>query len=293
MVKAVSPLRYPGGKVCLYPLLCEILKINNLHRRRYAEPFAGGGGLALALLYSGVVSDIHLNDLDPAVWAFWYSAINHNDDFINRIKTTPLTIEEWKRQRAINLNQDIMDIVSLGFSTFYLNRTNRSGIIKGAGVIGGLNQNGNYKMDCRFNREDLSRRVERIYKYRNQIEITNLDALKFINSYRFNTCSILMCIDPPYFNKGKGLYTSFYEEKDHQDLSYLINKIETPWVLTYDNVPEIRALYKRKRIFEFDINYSVETKRKGTEILIPSSGLRVPESIKHHASNPQRELELV
>ncbi|WP_244178103.1 DNA adenine methylase [Gluconobacter albidus] len=293
MVKAVSPLRYPGGKVCLYPLLCEILRINNLHRRRYAEPFAGGGGLALALLYSGVVSDIHLNDFDPAVWAFWYSAINHNDEFIHLVSNTPLTIDEWKRQRLTNLKQDTNDLLSLGFSTFYLNRTNRSGIIKGAGVIGGLNQDGNYKMDCRFNRDDLIRRLERIYKYREQINVTNLDAIQFIESYKYNTGDILMCIDPPYFNKGKGLYTSFYEENDHKDLSILINNIETPWILTYDDTPEIRELYKRKRIFEFDINYSIETKRKGTEILVPSSGLRIPDCIKNRASSSQKELEFI
>ena len=289
----MSPLRYPGGKVCLYPLLSEILKINNLHRRRYAEPFAGGGGLALALLYSGMVSDIHLNDIDPAVWAFWHSAINHNDEFIYLVKNTPLTIDEWKRQRSINVNQDTRDLLSLGFSTFYLNRTNRSGIIKGAGVIGGLNQNGNYKMDCRFNREDLTRRLERLYKYRDQINITNIDAIQFIESYKYNTGDILMCIDPPYFNKGKGLYTSFYEEGDHTDLSITINKIDTPWVLTYDDAPEIRNLYKKKRIFEFDINYSIETKRKGTEILVPSSGLRMPDCIKNRVPKGQRQLELL
>lgn len=286
MARPTSPLRYPGGKSCLYPLISQILKKNNLERKRYAEPFAGGCGLALALLYEGHVSELHVNDVDASIWAFWHSVLEHTEEFTYKIRKTPITIDEWRRQRAIHLAQDASDPVDLGFSTFFLNRTNRSGIIKAAGVIGGLAQTGNYKMDCRFNREDLERRVRRVAKYRNRIHLTRLDALDFIKKVDATLpTSTFLCIDPPYFQKGQGLYTSFYEPKDHSVLAQAILRTEKPWVVTYDKVDTIGKLYKSRRQFEFDINYSIETKRKGTELLIASKGLRLPSEIRERQIN--------
>ena len=179
MTNAASPLRYPGGKSCLYGLMASILHLNNMNRRDYAEPYAGGCGLALALLYGGHVADIHINDIDPSIWAFWHCVLERSDDLVAKIIGTPVTVDEWLKQREIHRKQDITDNLELGFSTFFLNRTNRSGIIKGAGVIGGLNQSGNYKIDCRYNVDELIRRIRRIKKYKDRIHLTNLDALFF------------------------------------------------------------------------------------------------------------------
>ena len=167
-------------------------------------------------------------------------------------------------------------------SAFFLNRTNRSGIIKAAGVIGGLAQNGPYKLDCRFNRNDLVRRIRRVAKYRNRIHLTRLDALKFIARASSKLPpTAFFCIDPPYFRKGAGLYTSHYKSKDHGVLASAVLELQNPWIVTYDNVPEIKALYRSRRRYEFDINYSIETKRRGTEILIASKGLRLPPELRH------------
>ena len=231
MARTTSPLRYPGGKTCIYPLISSLLRANKLERKHYVEPFAGGSGLALSLLYGGHVSDIHINDIDPAIWAFWYCVLNHTEQFVNLIAKTPVTIEEWKYQRDIQKSQDVSDPVTLGFSTFFLNRTNHSGIIKAAGVIGGLDQSGPYKIDCRFNRDNLIRRVIRISKYRNRIHLTKQDALVFIA----DTCKSLpettfFCIDPPYFSKGPVLYTNYYDQNDHTILASEVLRIQNPWI---------------------------------------------------------------
>ncbi|MCK0096703.1 DNA adenine methylase [Yoonia sp. F2084L] len=286
MARTASPLRYPGGKSCLEPLITRFLKLNRLELENYAEPYAGGGGLALSLLFSGKVSDIHLNDVDPAIWAFWWSALNEPDEFCYKIDKTPVCVPEWHIQREIFKSQDLSDPLSLGFSAFYLNRTNRSGIIKDAGVIGGLDQRGNYKIDCRFNREGLANRIRRIAKYRDRIHLTRRDALDFLQQ----NCSKLpeksfVCIDPPYFKKGSSLYTSFYNPDDHAILANAIVQIDRPWVVTYDQTPEITKLYRSRRQYSFDINYSVETKRKGTEVLIVSKGLKVPSEIRDRQIN--------
>ena len=289
MARSTSPLRYPGGKACLYPLISRILKDNRLERQHYAEPFAGGCGLALALLYGGHVSDIHINDVDVSIWSFWHSVLEHTDELVYRIRKTPVTISEWRAQRKIHLAMDVRDPVSLGFAAFYLNRTNRSGIIKGAGVIGGLDQSGSYKLDCRFNREYLERRVRRVAKYRNRIHLFQHDALTFIGDVSEQLPeSTFFFIDPPYFGKGQGLYTNFYTPDDHGRLASKILEITNPWVVTYDSVPTILQLYQEKNRYQFDINYSVEIKRRGTELLIASSDLILPYEVRDRQVNCRR-----
>lgn len=265
----------------MYELTAQILRLNKLERAHYAEPYAGGAGLALTLLFEGHVSDIHLNDIDRSIWAFWECVLHKTDAMIERIYTTPITIEEWHRQRNVSLNPQDFDDLTLAFSTFFLNRTNRSGIIKGAGVIGGIDQRGNYKIDCRFNRDELARRIRRIAKYKSRITLYRLDALDFMNLMddRLPTRSFF-CIDPPYFNKGSSLYTSFYNPDDHGAVSQAVLGLNRPWILTYDNTPEISHLYKARRQFGFDVNYSVQTKRVGTELLIASKGLKLPTEIR-------------
>ncbi|MFZ1726648.1 MAG: DNA adenine methylase [Albidovulum sp.] len=280
MTTSTSPLRYPGGKSCLLPLVSSILRKNDLERGNYIEPYAGGGGLALSLLYGGYVSDIHINDLDRSIWSFWDCVLNRTERLVELIEQTPVTIDEWKRQRDIQRDERVVDPLKIGFATFFLNRTNRSGIIKGAGVIGGLNQTGNYKLDCRFNRVDLTRRIRRIKKYESQIHLSNLDAAEFMAQSSNLPKNSFFCIDPPYFNKGSSLYTSAYGPDDHKGVSELVLGLKHPWIVTYDDAEQVRSLYKSRRQFSFDINYSVQTKRIGTELLIASKGLRLPDGVR-------------
>lgn len=251
-----------------------------MERYHYAEPYAGGCGLALSLLFGGYVSDIHINDLDPSIWSFWKSVLDHTDELVQLIETTEITVPQWKIQREIQLAEDTSDPIKLGFAAFFLNRTNRSGIIKGAGIIGGLSQEGKYKIDCRFNREDLAHRVRRIKKYRSRIHLTRQDAVAFMDQSSKLPDRTFFCVDPPYFNKGSSLYTSYYNPDDHADVADAVLALEKPWIVTYDNADEIRRLYRDRRQFIFDINYSVQTKRVGTELLIASKGLRLPNAVK-------------
>ena len=262
-------------------LIHGILKENGLSRGHYAEPYAGGASLALSLLFSGQVSDIHLNDVDAGIWAFWHSVLTEPEALVDRVMNTPITIEEWHRQRATYRNGDQGRPIDLGFATFFLNRTNRSGIIGTGGVIGGLAQQGNYKLDCRFNRDELARRIQRIYQYRSRIHLYRDDALVFLKRCADELPEdTFLAIDPPYFVKGSSLYTSFYSSSDHADVASAILALDRPWVLTYDAAPEIKALYKSRRQYLFDINYSVQVKRTGTELLVVSKGLRLPEDIR-------------
>jgi DNA-methyltransferase len=273
-----SPLRYPGGKFSMLKFAQKLIYDNGLQRCHYIEPYAGGAGLALALMYNGVVSEIYINDIDPAIWSFWYSILNYTEEFSAMVKAIPITVDEWNKQKEINLKGDATNPFTLGFSTFFLNRTNRSGIIKGAGVIGGKKQLGTYKMDCRFNKEELIERILRIKKYSSRINLSNLDTIEFIYKIEKQTpIGSLFFIDPPYYNKGSSLYTSFYNSEDHLQVAKAVKKVKKPWVVTYDNDPFIENLYNDCKTTPFNINYSLQTKKKGKELLISSKNLKIPD----------------
>ena len=263
----------------MQPVVAALLKENNLLHCDYAEPYAGGCGLALSLLLGGYVSDIHINDIDKSIWSFWNSVLDQTDELAALISETPINLAEWHKQKDIVDNPNNYSTLELGFAAFFLNRTNRSGIIKNAGVIGGFSQKGQYKIDCRFNRDGLVRRIRRIGKYKSRIHLSNLDAIEFVKLPDFKG-QTFFCIDPPYFNKGASLYTSFYDPNDHAVVAETILKLSQPWIVTYDDASEIRQLYKPRRKFHFDINYSVQTKRIGTELLITSKGLRIPANLR-------------
>jgi len=275
-----SPLRYPGGKSSIFDMISKIADENDFKPCNYAEPYAGGAGLALSMLFSGYASNIYLNDIDRSIWAFWHTILNDCDNFVDKIKSTNITIDEWHAQREVQNNKRNANLFDLGFSSFFLNRTNRSGIILKAGVIGGLSQSGKYTLDCRFNKADLIRKILKINSFRENIHISNSDAIVFMKSFESKKVPHpFLCIDPPYFEKGSSLYTSFYEKNDHAKLKDVITSLKSPWVLTYDNADEIRELYKNQDCFSFDINYSAAKKRVGKEILVKSKNINLPATL--------------
>lgn len=289
MATTFSPLRYPGGKGSLQNQVAELLVINDLQLGDYAEPYAGGCGLALSMLYRGYVSDIHINDIDAGIWSFWHSILTDTDAFIERMNRTPVTIEQWHREVELLNSGTDADSLTIGFATFFLNRTNRSGIIRRAGVIGGLEQNGNYKIDCRFNKPDLERRIRRVASYADRIHLHRMDAVAFLDHVQNDLPEDTFCyIDPPYYNKGSSLYTSFYEPDDHETVATRVLQLTNPWIITYDHTPEIQALYRARRQFEFSLQYSVQEKRLGSELLIASKGLRLPPVFKDNQIHQPR-----
>jgi DNA adenine methylase len=272
-----SPLRYPGGKSCLLDIALQIMAHNRLEQVSYVEPYSGGCGLALSLLYGGHVTHVHLNDLDRSVWAFWHSVLHECDRLVELIENAQFSVTEWDRQRSIQGRKADADPLELGFSTFYLNRTNRSGIVHSGGIIGGRAQAGEWTMDCRFNKPDLVRRVRRVHLYRGRIHLYNDDAELFLGRAGGDfPLTSMTYIDPPYFEKGSSLYKNSYQKADHSRLSELFSQLKMPWFLTYDNVPPIRELYRNFVSLELDIGYSAQTKRRGSELLVFGPSIKPP-----------------
>lgn len=271
-----TPLRYPGGKSQLTPFVVKVLRANNLFYGSYAEPFAGGCGIAWTLLLNRYVTEIYINDIDRSIHAFWASALKETDALCERIETTPVTIEEWHRQKEIQ-RASRPKRLDLGFSTLFLNRTNRSGILKG-GVIGGLQQNGNYKLDCRFNRKDLIGKLRRIAHYKDSVHLFCMDAEQFIrHELPKMERNALVNIDPPYYRAGPELYTRFYEHDDHVNLAKAVSAIKQRWMVTYDDSPEIRNIYRKYPMRTQELTYYAQVKRTGVELLILDPKLKLPD----------------
>ena len=264
-----SPLRYPGGKGKLAPFMKALIENTGHVGGTYIEPFAGGAGIALELLETGVVSQIVINDYDKGIYSFWRAILNETERFIDAIESIPLNIDEWHKQRNIIMNSENKYSFELGFATFYMNRTNRSGIIKG-GVIGGLEQSGAWKMDARFNKEKLIERIKKIAERKADIHVYNKDVVSLIQNYvpKYENNAFIY-FDPPYFEKGKQLYLNFFNYDDHVRIEEMVNSLmNCDWVITYDDVPEIADIYSDHVLRRFDLNYSVAVKRKASEIII-------------------------
>ncbi len=266
--KATSPLRYPGGKQKLHPLVRLIIQKAGIENCTYVEPFAGGAGVALALLFEETVDSIVINDFDRAISSFWKAVLSEPDRFSDRIQSIPLTIEEWRRQRDI---YDTAKCYSFeyGFASFYLNRTNHSGILKG-GPIGGFEQeNRKYNLSARFNRKALSDKILAIKERKGSIRCFNQDVRAFLRNQmpRLGTNAFIY-FDPPYYNNGRRLYKNFFKDEDHRRLADDIRAIDqVPWIVSYDNVPQIREMYAGLTDRTFSLSYSLANNGEGQEVM--------------------------
>jgi DNA adenine methylase len=272
-----SPLRYPGGKNKLSAFIAKICIDNNINGH-YVEPYSGGASVALFLLIEGFVQEITINDKDRSIYAFWHSVLNNTEQLCEKIEKVELNVQEWKKQRAIQANKKNANLLDLGFSTFFMNRTNRSGIIN-AGVMGGKEQNGNYLMDCRFNKSDLVERVRIIAKHKKNIRLYKKDAIKLIDKIQQEAVNenIIFYFDPPYYLKASSLYMNHYEDNNHKNVSNKIKSIENiKWIVSYDNVPEIQKLYADCPKKEFSFKHTAYEIREGKEIIFLSQNIQQP-----------------
>lgn len=283
-MKLISPLRYPGGKAALADFLSYVLELNELQGCDYYEPYAGGAGAALRLLDVGLVEAIHLNDADVRIHAFWASVLHETDRFASAIEKIDLDVTEWRHQREICQAPGNYSRFEVGFSAFYLNRCNRSGVLLGAGPIGGYEQKGHWRMGVRFNRSGLVERILGLAKFKDRIHLSNLDAMDFLRAKlpRGNARKrVLVYLDPPYVGKGGRLYMNSYRAKDHVLLSkYLLAQKALPWVMSYDDDPLIRELYESLQLRHLPIRYSLQAKRKASELLISPLHIRLPANLQ-------------
>ena len=277
--KLYSPLRYPGGKARFAPFIAEVMRSNGLENGHYLEPFAGGAGVALELLFDGHASHVHINDLDPAVHAFWSAATTDAEGLLKLVHDTPITMDQWHHWRSVMLDQaQHLSATERGFATLFVNRTNRSGILKG-GVIGGKHQTGPYKLDARFSKAMIATRLERIAQNSDRISVYCEDAFALLSrAAEFLPEQSLIYLDPPYYVKGRGLYRNFYKHADHLQIADLLQSshFNRPWVVSYDNAPEICEMYSQNEALSYGLHYTAQARYVGDEVMFFKAGVSVP-----------------
>lgn len=267
-----SPLRYPGGKASLADFFETTIAALGLSKPTYIEPYAGGAGAGLELLYRGVVGKVVINDLDRSIYSIWKSMLTQTDDFLRLMDDAPLTVEQWLRQREIYRRRDDLSLstLELGFATFYLNRTNRSGVLQG-GMIGGLKQAGTYKLDARFNKATLRARIERLAEHRSKIRVSHQDGVARLRHW-LPKDNVFAYVDPPYYEKGSFLYLNSFNDGQHQALARLLNALaEANWVLTYDLAGPIKAMYGDRTSLDFNLHYSANRREVASEFMVVSN----------------------
>ncbi|MEZ5999416.1 DNA adenine methylase [Hyphomonas sp.] len=273
-----SPLRYPGGKGKLARFMRDIVRLNGLSDGHYIEPFAGGAAIAWELLLTGVVKRVTINDISRPVYAFWRCVVDETEHLNKRIQDTDVSLSTWDRCKSTFSDADNQDDIDVAFAFFFLNRTNRSGILN-AGVIGGRDQTGKWKIDARYNKAELIQRISKIAAYGSKITVCQEDAVEFISS-RADTFSdkTLVYVDPPYYEKGRHLYYDYYRSDDHADIAKAVQALnKTRWIVSYDDVRPIHDLYEPSSWMQYTINYSARNKLRGREAMFFSAGLEVPQ----------------
>ena len=281
--KSVSPLRYLGGKTKLASFLSHTLSLNNMQNVIFCEPFAGGAGLSLKLLIEGKVESIILNDFDQGIYSFWHAVFFDTQRLIDKIAEIEVSLEEREKCKNVLFERSNSGKTSgynfdLGVATFFLNRVNVSGIIKG-GAIGGIKQEGKFKIDSRFGKLGLIAKILKLAEFRDKVRLFNLDVIKFINAVLLcddvvgNKEDLFIFFDPPYFRQGKTLYLEFYRAEDHFCLATIIKKklSDFHWILTYDNESFIFDLYQKFNPKRFSLQYSANAKITATELMFSSS----------------------
>ena len=267
-----SPLRYPGGKAKLAPFLASTIRGGGVDM--VCEPFAGGAGASLRLLLDEYVEEIILNDIEPGVAAFWRAVFSNPSELADRIDHATVSVDEWHRQHEITRSSEPLSDVELGFATFYLNRTNRSGILRGR-PIGGLAQTGPWKIDARFNREELARRVRRLGLYANRVTVLQEDGVDVVKRHLAD--NILLYADPPYLVRGGRLYLNTMTWEDHKRLAFELHKSDTPWMVTYDRDPRVLELYPEDLRAEFGLTHSARSAHAAREYAIFSRAISDPD----------------
>ena len=276
-----SPLRYPGGKTKLYKIVSEIINDNrNPNNCIYMEPFAGGAGLALRLLFRGDVDYLVLNDIDYGIYCFWDACLHNTNLLCEMIDESIVDVDTWNKQKNIYNSQHLYSRIEVGFATFFLNRCNVSGVIKG-GLIGGKEQKGKYGITARFNKSELVSKIKKIGQYNNRIEFYNMDATDFlmnqVSKYLYD--EIFLNIDPPYVKKGSLLYENSFKADDHVRLSNIIQMLRYDWIVTYDKCDFIDSLFNEYRREIIELNYSAGQTKSGNEFIIYGNSINIPDKI--------------
>ncbi|MCT2225018.1 hypothetical protein [Microbacterium paraoxydans] len=275
----LSPLRYPGGKASIAPMLGDMFagQMSDMPIEIWIEPFAGGAGAALGLVERDAVDEAWLVDANPAIAAFWATVLADGERLATQVERTVPTMRLWEDSRALLEAGDGVGTYELAFAAFIVNRCSRSGIVAPrSGPIGGRAQDGRWTISSRFNGCALADRIRRVHALRSRLRSHHADGIRFIEDVdESGICDeVVFFVDPPYLREGNRLYAHGMDRAAHQRLATALNGTAARWLLTYDNHPDVAgALYPERRVIPFGIRNTANQARQATELAVLSDNL--------------------
>lgn len=262
LINNLSLLRYPGSKKRLAVYLNKIIEKNKLQPKVIVEPFFGGGSVTLFFIANNLIKNAIISDKDKLVYSFWFVLFHEPERLIKFIKKIDVDLDNFAKYKKISKSPDKYDRNTLAETCLFLNRTSFSGILRGeAGPIGGMKQKSPYKIDCRFNRESLIKKIKTISKFRNRITVLNhdwKDAIAY-SLKRYKKNEAILYLDPPFYKKADKLYRQYFNENDHKLLCDALIKTKYPWILSYDKAKEIIGMYSKFKQVHIQLPYSINS----------------------------------
>lgn len=238
-------MRYPGSKARFVDFISRTIRLNGLHGCVFVEPFCGGASASIALLESGIVEYIAINDADPLIAHLWdiVFSVKHSDWLAEQVMTVPLTIDEWRKQKSLKPTSPR----EAALKCLYLNRTSFNGIIHKSGPLGGWGQT-KRTVGVRFNREKLALRIRELSELRNRVHVVSNNNWDSFCDRMLPVNKSFFYLDPPYYHKADALYGYYFDNAEHIRLQNYLTAFKSPWMLSYDDAPEIRALYQGRSL---------------------------------------------
>ena len=268
-----TPLRYPGGKAWLTNYVESFICYNRLNVDTIVEPYGGSAAVSIRLLQRGIVKQAFISETDPLIVAFWKTVIERNKELIEYVNSYEVNLDTWHLFKRYISTSEISkhNEIELAGAFLFLNRTSYSGILK-AGPLGGRNQVSKYKIDCRFNKIAIAKKIREIARLEGKIHIVESDGLKFMKKISAAPVdNTLFYVDPPYYGAGKLLYRHYFEEQDHVNLSHFLKAFNLPWLLSYDNAEFIKNLYEGSKSSSVYTDYQSGHFKKGVKELLISN----------------------
>ncbi len=268
-----SLFRYPGGKTKLQEPIVQLLR-EQTNWTQYREPFFGGGAIGLNFMATdSTVTSAWLNDLDVGLASLWTATMNYPQELKSLVGSFEPSVPAFNEFKAELKTMDTMptdrdEMVRIGFQKLVLHQTSYSGLgTKSGGPLGGNLQRSNYKIDDRWSPDALQVKIDAIHEQLSKLEvrITHHDFAELITD---TSQTALIYLDPPYYVNGNALYQHGLDKDGHLRLAELLKSTDHRWVLSYDDCPEVRALYYWANVMTVSVNYSIAGARREQELLI-------------------------
>ena len=300
--------RYPGGKAKIKNDIVGRIKRyyedNHCYDDcQYVEPFFGAGAIGMHFMETSPIKKVFISDYDPAISAFWDTVIFMPDTLCQMVDEFKPSTDAFFKFKELLTSQKIFnkmrfsssrkESVEVAFAKLALHQISYSGLgPMSGGPLGGVSQKSKYKIDCRWNPDNIKKNIRRSHQILSSVDLYQggcreldfsyaIDIQKDKREWEESGVTVthkteypknrFFYLDPPYYVKGKELYQYSFTEEHHKDLMTMLKKIEYPWILSYDACTEIKDLYKWASILEIDLTYTINAKEKGrvkTEFLI-------------------------